>query len=346
MAALHLPRAMPKACILGCAGIRLSADERAFFGQSDPFGLILFARNVDKPDQVRALIAEYRTLVGRADAPVLIDQEGGRVQRLRPPHWPDFPSAAHFGAIYANDRARGIEAVRLGARLIAAELVALGINVDCMPVADLRHPEGHGVIGDRAYAADAESVGVLARTAAEALLAGGVLPVVKHVPGHGRARADSHETLPVVDASLAELDRTDFEAFRRLAHLPMAMTAHVVYAAVDRERAATVSSRVIGEIVRRRIGFAGLLVTDDLSMGALSGSLRERMQSAFAAGCDLALHCNGRMAEMVEVAEAAPALAGEAAKRAAAALGRLRAPREYLDVAKARDHFSAMIAAA
>jgi beta-N-acetylhexosaminidase len=336
---------MASACILGCAGPRLSADERTFFAEARPFGLILFQRNIDNPDQVRRLTDEFRASVGDPDAPVLIDQEGGRVQRLKPPHWPDFPPAARFGALYARDPDRALEAIRLGARLIAAELVPLGINVDCMPVADLRRPEGHDVIGDRAYGGEAESVGKLARAAAEGLLKGGVLPVVKHIPGHGRARADSHNTLPVVETPLAELDRTDFEAFRRLADLPVAMTAHVVYAAIDRERPATVSPKLVGEVIRRRIGFSGLLVTDDLSMGALSGSLGERTKAALTAGCDLALHCNGKLAEMREVAEAAPGLAGKAAARAAAALGRLNKPTEMADAAEARRRFSAMIAA-
>ena len=336
---------MASACILGCAGPRLSADEHAFFAAARPFGLILFLRNVENPDQLRRLTDDFRASVGDADAPVLIDQEGGRVQRLKPPHWPDFPSAARFGELHARDPARALEAVRLGARLIAAELVPLGINVDCMPVADLRYPEGHDVIGDRAYGGEAATVAKLARAAAEGLLAGGVLPVVKHIPGHGRARADSHKTLPVVETPLAELDRTDFEAFRRLADLPVAMTAHVVYAALDREHPATVSPKLVGEVIRRRIGFSGLLLTDDLSMGALAGSLGSRTQAALAAGCDLALHCNGKFAEMREVAEAAPGLAGEAAARAAAALARLKKPTEMADVAEARQRFSAMIAA-
>jgi beta-N-acetylhexosaminidase len=267
------------------------------------------------------------------------------VQRLKPPHWPDFPPAASFGALHARDRRRGLDAVRLGARLIAAELSALGINVDCLPVADLRHAGGHDIIGDRAYGDDPATVAVLAGAAAEGLTAGGVLPVIKHIPGHGRARADSHEALPVVETSLAELDRTDFEPFRRLAALPMGMTAHVVYASIDPDRPATVSPVVIGEIVRKRIGFDGLLMTDDLSMKALEGSLGARAQSAFAAGCDVALHCNGRLQEMRDVAAASPRLAGEAARRAKAALGRLETPMEPLHVTEARSRFSAMMSA-
>jgi beta-N-acetylhexosaminidase len=336
---------MTSACILGCAGSRLSVEERALFDRIEPFGLILFARNVEDPRQVRALVNDFRAIVRRANAPILIDQEGGRVQRLRPPHWPDFPAAARFGELYSQDRRRGLAAARLGGQLIAAELAALEVNVDCLPVADVRWPEGHAVIGDRAYGSEPSVVAELARAAADGLLAGGVLPVVKHMPGHGRARVDSHESLPVVDASLNELDRTDFEPFRRLAALPMGMTAHVVYASIDPDRPATVSPVVIGEIVRKRIGFDGLLMTDDLSMKALEGSLGARAEGAFAAGCDVALHCNGRLPEMRDVAAASPRLAGEAARRAKAALGRLETPMEPLHLAEARSRFSAMMSA-
>ncbi|MEX2128734.1 MAG: beta-N-acetylhexosaminidase [Xanthobacteraceae bacterium] len=336
---------MTSACILGCEGKVLTTKERALFADVEPLGLILFARNIESPEQVRALVREFRSTVGRADAPVLIDQEGGRVQRLQPPHWPDFPAAASFGALYARDRRRGVHAVRLGARLIAAELSSLGINVDCVPVADLRHPEGHGIIGDRAYGSDPATVAALAGAAADGLLAGGVLPVVKHVPGHGRARADSHEALPVVETSLAELDRTDFEPFRHLVKLPIGMTAHVVYSAIDPERPATVSPIVVEEIIRKRIGFDGLLMTDDLSMKSLRGPLGARAEAALAAGCDIALHCSGQLQEMREVAAASLLLAGQAARRAEAALGRLETPMEPLNVAEARGRFSAMIAA-
>jgi beta-N-acetylhexosaminidase len=334
---------MPRACILGCAAFRLAAEERALFGAADPFGLILFVRNIADPDQVRALTAEFRAAVGRADAPVFVDQEGGRVQRLKPPHWSDAPPAARYGALYRRDKAAGLVAAKLGARLIAGELAAVGIDADCMPVADLRHADGHDVIGDRAYGDDPAEVAALARAAAEGLLEGGVLPVVKHVPGHGRARADSHKSLPVVETALDELDRTDFEPFRRLADLPIAMTAHVVYAALDAERPATVSPHVVREAIRGRIGFDGLLVTDDLSMDALSGSLGARAEAAFAAGCDVALHCNGRLDEMREVVAASPALAGASARRAAAALGRRVPAVDGFDRAEARARFSAMM---
>jgi beta-N-acetylhexosaminidase len=336
---------MTSACIFGCAGPRLSAEERKLFEQVDPLGLILFGRNIEAPDQVRALVSDFRAVVGRARAPVLIDQEGGRVQRLRPPYWPDFPAAEKYGMLYAEDRATGLAAARLGARLIAAELTPLGVNVDCLPVADLRFPEGHDVIGARAYAEDPVAVAALGSAAAEGLLAGGVLPVIKHIPGHGRARVDSHEALPRVDAPLAELDRTDFEPFRKLAHLPIAMTAHVVYSAIDPEHPATTSPLVIAEIVRKRIGFLGLLLTDDLSMRALQGPLGARAERALAAGCDIALHCNGGMDEMREVAAAVPPLAGDASRRAEAALGRLQRPVEPLNAAEAKTRFSAMMMA-
>ena len=336
---------MTTACILGCSGTQLTAEERVFFEKVQPFGFILFARNVETPGQVRALVDEMRSIVGRPNAPVLIDQEGGRVQRLKPPNWPDFPPAAKFGELYGQDRGRATDAVRLGARLIAAELAAVGVNVDCLPVADVRQPEGHDVIGDRSYGADPAVVASLAQAAADGLMEEGVLPVVKHIPGHGRARVDSHEKLPVVDASVEELERVDFEPFRRLASLPIAMTAHVVYSRLDPERAATVSPKVIKDVIRGRIGFRGLLLTDDLSMKALRGGLGERAEAAIGAGCDIALHCNGKMEEMVEVAAASPKLTGEAAKRAEAALGRLKRPAKPLLVAEARTRFSAMITA-
>ncbi len=334
-----------RALIVGCAGPKLSAAEREFLAHAKPWGLILFKRNIESPAQVSALIQEFRGVVGYREAPVLIDQEGGRVQRLSPPLWPDFPPAARLGAAYGRDPARGIEAARLGARLIASELSALGITIDCMPVADLRLPEGHGVIGDRAYGMEIETVARLARAAAEGLIAGGVLPVVKHIPGHGRARADSHEALPVVETARAELERTDFEPFRRLHDLPIAMTAHVVYAAIDPKRPATVSRTVIEDVIRGHIGFDGLLLTDDLSMKALSGGFRARTEAALAAGCDIVLHCNGRLEEMAEIAAACPLLAGEAERRAKAALDLLNLPVESVDVAEARARFSAMVAA-
>ncbi|ALK09330.1 beta-N-acetylhexosaminidase [Blastochloris viridis] len=333
----------PRAFIAGLAGPRLTAAEQAFFRDAQPWGFILFARNVETPDQVRALTAELRATVGRSDAPVLIDQEGGRVARLKPPHWPEYPPAQAFGRLYAADPQHGRQAARLGARLIAADLDALGITVDCVPCADLALAETHAIIGSRAYGSDPATVAALARAAADGLMAGGVAPIVKHIPGHGRATADSHLELPVVTTPRAELERTDFEAFRRLADLPMAMTAHVVYADIDAEAPATTSKTVVAEVIRGSIGFDGLLMTDDLSMRALQGSFRGRAAAALEAGCDMLLHCNGEMAEMAEIAAVAPHLAGKAAARAATALACARRA-EPLDTAAARTAFSAILA--
>ena len=252
--------------------------------------------------------------------PVLIDQEGGRVQRLGPPHWPVYPPGAAYGAIYDRDRATGLAAARLGARLIAADLAQLGIDVDCAPIADVPVPEADPIIGDRAYGTEPGKVAAIAGAIAEGLMEGGVLPVLKHIPGHGRATADSHERLPVVSADRATLEATDFAAFRPLAALPLGMTAHVVFTAIDPVAPATTSATIVRDVIRDSIGFKGLLMSDDISMGALSGSLAERSQGAIAAGCDMILHCNGKMPEMLAVAAAAPQLAGEAARRAASAL--------------------------
>ena len=290
--------------IFGCAGTALTPAERAFFRKADPLGLIVFARNCAEPDQIRALVSDFRETVGRPEAPVLIDQEGGRVQRLQPPHWRAAPPPARFGAIAEQDRQHGREAAVLNARLIASELVDLGIDVDCVPCVDLRMPGAHQVIGDRALGDNPDLVADMGRAIAEAFLAGGVLPVVKHIPGHGRALADSHHELPVVTASAAALERTDFVPFRALADMPWAMTAHVVYTAYDEARPATLSRRVIDRVIRGHIGFDGILLSDDLNMKALAGDLGELAASSIGAGCDLALHCNGDMAEMTRVAAA------------------------------------------
>jgi beta-N-acetylhexosaminidase len=331
------------ACILGCAGPRLSGEERGFFRQVRPWGFILFKRNVESPDQLRALTEALRACVERPDAPVLIDQEGGRVQRLGPPHWPIYPPGRAYGQLAPPLRR---EMTRLGARLIANDLAAVGINVDCLPVLDVPAAGGHDVIGDRAYDASPDRVASLGRAAAEGLIAGGVLPVIKHIPGHGRAGADSHKALPVVEASLAELEAVDFAPFRALADMPMAMTAHVVYTAIDRTRPATTSPRVIGDVIRGAIGFQGLLMSDDLSMKALSGDLAGLSRAALEAGCDLVLHCNGDMGEMQAVAAGSRPLAGQAEARAGAALARIGGAPEPLDVAQARARFAAAFAGA
>jgi beta-N-acetylhexosaminidase len=311
------------ACILGCSGPELKPDERAFFEDVRPWGFILFRRNVETPDQVRALTAALRATVGRPDAPILIDQEGGRVQRLGPPHWRRYPPGRAYGELAVNDPLQRREITRLGARLMAHDLVALGINVDCLPVLDVPVPGAHDVIGDRAYGEDALTVALLGRAAAEGLIAGGVLPVIKHIPGHGRGGVDSHLQLPVVEASCEALDGRDFEPFRVLSDMPMAMTAHVVYTALDRRSPATTSRKVVRQVIRGSIGFEGLVMTDDLSMKALSGGFAERTKAALAAGCDIVLHCNGDMAEMRAVTGACPQLSGRSKARAAAALARL-----------------------
>lgn len=330
------------AFITGVCGVALTAAERAFVRESKPWGLILFQRNVETAAQVAALTASFRDAVG-ADAPVLIDQEGGRVQRLGPPHWPLYPAAAVYGRLYDGDRTAGLAAARLGARLIANDLRPLGIDVDCLPVADVPAAGADPIIGDRAYGEAPDKVAALAGAAAAGLLEGGVLPVVKHLPGHGRAAADSHLQLPVVSATRGELDSTDFAAFRPLATLPLGMTAHVVFTAYDPVTPATTSSTMVQQVIRDSIGFKGLLMSDDVSMGALSGSIAERTRAALAAGCDLVLHCNGDLDEMAAVAAWAPPLAGDAARRAAAALAARHAP-AAIDVAEARGTFAAMLA--
>ncbi len=317
---------MVRALISGCAGTQLGEDEISFFREINPWGLILFARNCDTPDQVRDLVSAFRSAVARPDAPVLIDQEGGRVQRLGPPHWTQHPPCRRYGDLYSTDPSEAKRLASGSARLIAHELHDLGINVDCLPVADVPQPGAHDIIGDRAYSEDPEEVSALAGAAAEGLLAGGVLPVLKHIPGHGRAAVDSHVSLPVVDADIETLRSVDFVPFRNLRHLPTAMTAHVIYTAIDPERPATLSPTVISDIIRGEIGFDGLLMTDDLSMGALSGSLAERTAAAIEAGCDMALHCNGDMEEMQQVASQAPQLDGLAADRAARAMQQIHVP--------------------
>ena len=319
-----------RAAIFGCAGPSLSADERAFLRDADPLGFILFARNIETPDQARRLTEDLRSCVARAEAPVLIDQEGGRVARLRPPHWRKAPPARLLGELYARDPERGLEATKLNSRLLAADVASIGCDVDCLPVLDIAFAETHAVIGDRAYASQPEPVAALGRAAAEGLLAEGVMPVIKHIPGHGRTMVDSHDALPRVSASRETLERTDFVPFKFLADLPWAMTAHVLFEAIDPAAALTVSARGVKDVVRRHIGFDGLLLSDDLSMQALGGTLGERAARALAAGCDIALHCNGRMDEMVEVAGHTGPMTRQAVRRfddGRKYLARHRAPR-------------------
>jgi len=307
------------AFISGLAGLRLTADERRFLGDARPCGIILFKRNCETPDQVAGLISEARVAID-GDVLVAIDQEGGRVQRLGPPHWRPLPPARAYAGIHAVEPARAIALARAVARLTADDLTSLGISVNCAPVADLPAPGAHDIIGNRAYGDDVAAIVALAGAVAEGLMAGGVVPVIKHIPGHGRAGADSHLALPVVTTDRATLSGTDFACFRRLAHLPAAMTAHVVYTAVDADAPASTSARVMAEIVRGEMGFDGLVMSDDLSMKALTGPIRARAEAVIAAGSDVALHCNGDLAEMGEVAAGVPPLAGRAAQRFEACL--------------------------
>lgn len=338
-------RIRPRAAILGCAAVSLSEAERRFFRKSDPLGFILFARNCQTPDQVRTLVASLRETVGRADALVLIDQEGGRVARLTPPHWRKAPAAALFGLLATTSRERACRAVWLNARLIAAELTELGITVDCAPVLDLALPETHSVIGDRAFGGDPTLVATLGRAFCDGLLAGGVLPVIKHIPGHGRARADSHLELPAVEASYATLEAMDFAPFKALADQPWAMTAHVRYTALDPNAPATISPKVVREVIRGAIGFKGALISDDLGMKALEGSFGERARAALAAGCDVVLHCSGVLEEMAAVMAEAPTLGEQAAVRVALAEERRRAP-QPLDPSSVRAELDALLVAA
>ena len=316
---------------LGLAGLALNDNERALFRAANPAGYILFKRNVDSPDQVRALTQSLRDLAGR-DLPILIDQEGGRVARLRPPHWPEFPTGERFGLLYDKAPITAIEACRLNALALAALLKDLGINVDCLPLLDVRDTQGHDIIGDRSFGAEPMVVSALGKAVLDGFKAGGICGVVKHIPGHGRARADSHLELPVVTASREELER-DFEPFRRLADAPMAMTAHITYTALDAARCATLSPDVI-DFIRQDVGFGGLLMSDDLGMHALgnpqsgghppgSNALQDfgaRALASLDAGCDIALHCSGDFNEMRSIVEAAPVMSDAAATRLAAAM--------------------------
>jgi beta-N-acetylhexosaminidase len=331
-----------RAFITGISGLELTADERAFLREERPWGFILFKRNVEMPAQVSALVAELRETVGQPDAPVLIDQEGGRVARLGPPHWPVYPPGAVFGTLYDIDRGLGLTAARLSARLIAADLTDLAISVDCLPLADVPVPGADAVIGNRAYGTEPDKVAAIARAVTDGLQQGGILPVLKHIPGHGRATADTHFRLPVVDTSRAELESTDFAAFRPLADLPMAMTAHVVFSALDPAQTATTSATIIEQVIRGVIGFQGLLMSDDVSMNALAGSIAQRTRAIVTAGCDVVLHCNGKLDEMRAVASEAPLLDGKALERAKRALASRQAP-QPLDRKAARAELDELV---
>jgi beta-N-acetylhexosaminidase len=337
--------AVPRAAVVGIAGPTLDVAERELFLALQPAGVILFQRNCVDRAQLRALTDEFHALGGQRRLPVLIDQEGGRVMRLRPPEWRGLPSAGEIGHLAPDSLQAASEAAWLVARLIAHDLREAGVDIDCAPCLDVAGAGMTEAIGSRSYAPDPTLVATLARAFADGLLAGGIAPVIKHVPGHGRAGADSHHALPVVHASREDLERQDFMPFRHLADMPLAMTAHVVYTALDPDRPATTSPRVVEDVIRDHMRYDGLLVSDDLSMNALAGSLAERAAAAFAAGCDVALHCNGRLDEMDAVASETPELAGEAKRRTDAALARTRHIPEPLNVVDARQRFTAALAA-
>jgi beta-N-acetylhexosaminidase len=328
-----------KSFISGCEGTVLSTAEISFFQKINPWGLILFKRNCETPEQIKKLTAAFRAAVGRKDAPVFIDQEGGRVQRLGPPsnYWRRYPNARSYGDLYAKDPLAALRTARHVGRLMAEDLIALGITADCLPVLDVPQAGAHDVIGNRAYSMNIEQVMALARAHTAGIMDGGVMPVVKHIPGHGRAEVDSHYELPVVNASREDLERVDFPPFAAFADAPMAMTAHVVYTSLDKAAPATLSKKIIKKIIREKIGFRGLLMTDDLSMKALAGTFAEKCEQALAAGCDMLLHCNGKLDEMQEVAAAAGDLKGKALRRARAALKSARKPQIYDKKAALRD---------
>lgn len=331
----------PRAFITGLSGLTLTRDEMAFLREADPWGVIVFKRNISDRKQLAEFTKSVRDVLGR-DVPILVDQEGGRVQRLGPPHWPAYPPGRVYGVSYDRDAAQGLAGAELGARLIASDLAEVGLDVDCLPIADVPVAGSDPIIGDRAYGHHPDKVAAISAAIARGLMRGGVLPVLKHLPGHGRATADSHLRLPTVNAARSELESTDFAAFRPLAALPIGMTAHVVFSSIDPAAPATTSATMVSEVIRGFIGFQGLLMSDDISMEALSGSLAERSRAALAAGCDVVLHCNGNLAEMQAVAAEAPRLTAMAAKRADAALAARRRPDEF-DAKAGRAAFAAMM---
>ena len=331
----------PSAAIYGFLGHTLSVDEIEFFKQKQPWGYILFARNIDTASQIRALTASLREISGRKNVPIFIDQEGGRVQRIKTPLAPPYPSGREIGDIYKTDKKRGLRAAWLMSRLHAFDLAAYGINADCLPVLDVPVEGAHDVIGNRAYSHDPFEVAEIGRAAAEGLIDGGILPVIKHIPGHGRGAADSHLDLPLVSTSHNELSKTDFVPFKALANMPLAMTAHITYSELDDKAPATLSKKVIKQIIRKEIGFDGLLMSDDVSMKALSGDFASRTGAIFRAGCDIVLHCNGDLAEMAAVAAETGPLEGKSLKRAKRALKWLAKGKEANEGAL-REEFAAI----
>ena len=310
---------LKKRFITGCTGLELTTDEVAFFRECRPWGLILFARNCEHRDQVRKLCDTFRESVEHTSAPILIDEEGGRVQRLKPPHWCSYPAPGEYGKIHAMDRDKAKSAAELYGRIIGYELREVGININCIPSLDLPIPNASDIIGNRAFSNNAEVVIDLANSLCSGLKAAGVIPVIKHIPGHGRSLVDSHHELPIVEASLKELEH-DFQPFQHFRNMPFAITAHVIYKALDRNNPATVSPVVISEIIRGKIGFDGCLLSDDISMEALSGNVGERARRIIQAGCDIVLHCNGKMHEMEQVADASPEISGLSEKRSSRGL--------------------------
>ena len=325
--------------ISGCEGTLLSAAEIAFFHEQNPWGLILFKRNCETPAQIKSLTSAFRDAVGRKDAPVFIDQEGGRVQRLGPPsnYWRKYPSARAYGDLYAKNPLVALRTARHVGRLMAEDLIEVGVTADCLPVLDIPQAGAHDVIGNRAYSHHLEHAMALARAHTAGLMDGGVLPVMKHIPGHGRSDVDSHHDLPVVKAKREDLEQVDFPPFAAFADAPMAMTAHVIYTALDKKAPATLSRKIIKSVIREQIGFRGLLITDDLSMKALSGTLTEKCSEALKAGCDMLLHCNGKLDEMREVAAAAGELKAKSLRRAKAALKSARKPQAFDKKAALKD---------
>ncbi|HEX6072524.1 MAG TPA: beta-N-acetylhexosaminidase [Sphingomicrobium sp.] len=334
-----------QAAIYGLEGLELTGGERAFFRGADPAGFILFKRNCENPGQLLALTDSLRDLTGRPDLPILIDQEGGRVARMKPPEWPAFPAAERFALLYDAAPSSAIEAVRSNARAIALTLRSCGINVNALPLLDVRQEGASDIIGDRALGAEPMQVAALGRAVLDGMASAGVVGIIKHMPGHGRALVDSHKELPVVTASAEELE-TDLEPFERLSRAPMGMTAHVVYTAWDAQRPASLSPIVIGEIIRGRIGFDGFLMSDDIGMEALAGDFGTRSAGVVAAGCDVALHCSGKMEEMVAVAEAVPAISAAGEARLARAIATTMIDDDGPDFAEAIAKRDALLALA
>jgi beta-N-acetylhexosaminidase len=322
--------APPKAIIFGVSGIALSDSEKQFFRYANPLGFILFQRNCVEPQQVKRLVADMQEAVGRDAVPIFIDQEGGRVARLKPPHWPVFPPARQLGIIAERDRTLGMEALTINAQLIAHELTQLGIGVNCAPLADLLLPETDKAIGDRAYSADPAIAAKCARATAEGFLGMGILPVIKHFPGHGRAQADPHLIQPRVTASRAELEAADFAPFRQLRDLPIGMTSHILFQALDPQWPASVSPK-IHEIIRKDIGFDGLLLSDDLAMKGIIGRFEDLVMQVLGAGSDVALHCSGEMSEMMQFAGNVPPMSDAALNRWQKAQNMRKKPPQFFD---------------